>query len=75
MAEKFLNAIEEDRNREREQEYKQQLRSLWNRWDIEKELFNDNDNDLDDSDNNAADDNNKKKKKKRQVSVFKIENN
>jgi hypothetical protein len=51
LAEKFLKAIDEEREREREGEYREQLRSLWNRYQkdessIEKDLFNDNENDI-----------------------------
>jgi hypothetical protein len=61
-----LKAIEEERQREEEEEYKKQLRNLWNRYqveegDIEKELFS---NDLD----SEYDVNNDDRKKKRQVS-------
>lgn len=48
LAEKFLKAIEDEREREEEEEYQQQLRNLWNRYQVEegnmeKELF---DNDI-----------------------------
>lgn len=44
LAEKFLRAIEEEREREQEQEYKNELKNLWNVYqhdenDIERELF------------------------------------
>lgn len=60
-----MKAIEEERQREEEEEYKKQLRNLWNRYqleegDMEKELF---DNELD-SEYNV---NNEDRKKKRQV--------
>lgn len=63
LAEKFLRAIEEEREREEEDEYRKQLRNLWSRYqveegDMEKELF---DNDLDYPVNNDD------RKKKRQV--------
>ena len=66
LAEKFLKAIEEERQREEEDEYKKQLRNLWNRYqveegDMEKELF---DNDID----SMYGVNNDERKKKRQVS-------
>lgn len=56
MAEKFLKAIEDEREREEEEEYQQQLRNLWSRYqveenDIERELFN---NDFNDEDSQAA---------------------
>lgn len=68
LAEKFLRAIEEEREREEEDEYRKQLRNLWNRYqveegDIEKELF---DNDIE-SDYPL---NNDDRKKKRQVRQF-----
>lgn len=67
LAEKFLRAIEEEREREEEDEYRKRLRNLWNRYqieegDIEQELF---DNDID-SDYPLNDD----RKKKRQVRQF-----
>lgn len=48
LAEKFLRAIEDEREQEEEEEYQQQLRNLWNRYQVEegnmeKELF---DNDI-----------------------------
>lgn len=48
LAEKFLKSIENEREHEEEEEYKNQLRNLWNRYqaeegDVEKELF---DNDI-----------------------------
>lgn len=44
LAEKFLKAIEGEREKEEEEEYRQQLRNLWNRYqteegNMEKELF------------------------------------
>lgn len=60
-----MKAIEEERQREEEDEYKKQLRNLWNRYqveegDMEKELF---DNDID----SMYGVNNDERKKKRQV--------
>lgn len=70
LADKFLRAIEEEREREEEDEYRKQLRNLWNRYqleedDIEKELF-DNDVESDYPLNNDDID----RKKKRKVSAF-----
>lgn len=44
LAEKFLKAIEGEREKEEDEEYQKQLRNLWSRYqvaegDIEKELF------------------------------------
>lgn len=36
LAEKFLKAIEEERQLEEEEEYKKQLRNLWNRYQLEE---------------------------------------
>lgn len=49
LAEKFLKAIEDERKREEQEEYKKQLRNLWTRYqaeegDMERDLF---DNDID----------------------------
>jgi hypothetical protein len=73
LAEKFLKAIEKERERERSEEYREELRDLWSRYQteesgIEKELFNDNDNDIESEygENYEVDD----KKKKRQVNVL-----
>lgn len=51
LAEKFLKAIDQEREDERQEEYKEQLHKLWDRYqqqegEIEKELFNDNGNEL-----------------------------
>lgn len=51
LAEKFLKAIDQEREEERQEEYKEQLHKLWDRYqqqegEIEKELFNDNGNEL-----------------------------
>lgn len=67
LAGKFLKAIEDEREREREMEYRDELRKLWNRYqkeetDIEKELFNDNENDIE-SDYVGVNYDDKKKKK------------
>lgn len=44
LADKFLKAIGEERQKEEDEEYRKQLRTLWNRYqdeegDIERELF------------------------------------
>lgn len=69
LAEKFLRAIENEREREEEEEYKKQLRNLWNRYqveegDIEKELF---DNDIDSDYPLNSDDINRKRNRKVRV--------
>ena len=51
LADRFLRAIEEEREKERAEEYREQLRDLWNRYqkdenDIERELFSDPGNDI-----------------------------
>ena len=51
LAEKFLKAIDQEREDERQEEYKEQLHKLWDRYqqqegEIEKELFNENGNEL-----------------------------
>lgn len=76
LSEKFLKAIEVEREREREEAYREALRSMWNRYQndesaIEQELFNDNENNNIESDYpiNYED---SKKKKKRQVRKNKI---
>lgn len=51
LAEKFLRAIEDEREKENEEEYKKEIRNLWNRYqvdedDMKKELF---DNDFEDA--------------------------
>lgn len=66
LADKFLRAIEEEREKEEEEEYRQQLRNLWNRYqteegNMEKELF-DNDFESDYPLNNDID-----RKRNRQV--------
>lgn len=72
LAEKFLKAIEDEREKEREVEYREQLRNLWSRYqkeenDIEKELFSENENDVESEYPINYEDINQKKKK-RQVS-------
>lgn len=75
LAERFLRAIEEERERERAEEYREQLRDLWSRYqkdenDIERELFNDVGNDIEtDYPINYED---QSRKKKRQVSFERI---
>jgi hypothetical protein len=69
LAEKFLKAIEKERERERSEEYREELKDLWSRYQqeengIEKELFNDNDNDIEYGKTYDEED----AKKKRQVS-------
>ncbi|KAL7049856.1 hypothetical protein ACKWTF_003881 [Chironomus riparius] len=51
LSERFLKAIEEERERERAEDYREQLKDLWNRYqkeedNMEKELFNENGNDV-----------------------------
>lgn len=69
LAEKFLRAIEEEREHEREEEYREELHKLWNRYQkeengVERELFNDSENNDIESDYPINYDD---KKKKRQV--------
>lgn len=64
LAEKFLKAIDEEREREKEEEYQHELRNLWSRYqneenDIERELFT---NDFDDDEQQVEE-----MKRKRQV--------
>lgn len=71
LAEKFLKAIGDEREREREDEYREELHKLWNRYQkeesgIERELFNDNDIESDYPVNYDEND----KKKKRQVRAY-----
>lgn len=71
LAERFLKAIEGEREREREEEYQEALHNMWNRYRddenaIERELFNENNNIESDYPINYDDDS-KKKKRKRQV--------
>lgn len=77
MAERFLKAIEEERERERADEYREQLKDLWNRYqkeedNIQRELFDDNNgNDVEtDYSVNYED---QSRKKKRQVGLGVIE--
>lgn len=68
LAEKFLKAIEDEREREREEEYREALRNMWNRYQdeesvIEQELFNDNENNNVESDYPVIYEDLKKKKK------------
>lgn len=54
LAEKFLKAIEEEREREEQEEYQQEVRDQWNRYqdevrEIERELTN---NDVEDDEDN-----------------------
>ncbi|CRL03375.1 CLUMA_CG016184, isoform A [Clunio marinus] len=70
LAEKFLRAIEDEREREEQEEYHKQLRNLWNRYqvdesDIERDLF---DNDIEPEYFDANNDDIDRKKKKRQNS-------
>lgn len=72
LAGKFLKAIEEEREREREDEYREALHNMWNRYRdeesaIERELFNDNENNNIESDYPINFEDLSKKKKKRQV--------
>lgn len=69
LAEKFLKAIEDEREKEEEEEYRNQLRNLWNRYqleegDMEKELF---DNDIE---SDYALNNEDNRKRSRQVRRF-----
>lgn len=69
LAEKFLRAIEDEREKEEEEEYRNQLRNLWNRYqleegDMEKELF---DNDIE---SDYALNNEDTRKRSRQVRTF-----
>lgn len=71
LAERFLKAIEGEREREREEEYQEALHNMWKNYRddenaIERELFNENNNIESDYPINYDDDS-KKKKKKRQV--------
>lgn len=64
LAEKFLRAIEDEREREEEEEYQQQLRNLWNRYQVEegnmeKELF---DNEIRESSPLTSDDVNREQR-------------
>ena len=76
LAERFLKAIEEEREKEREEEYRDELKNLWNRYqkeeiNIERELFNENDeNDIESDYPLSYQDDIARKKKKRQVSVL-----
>lgn len=68
LTEKFLKAIGDEREREREDDYREELHKLWNRYQkeengIERELFNENDIESDYPINFDEND----KKKKRQV--------
>ena len=70
LAERFLKAIEEERERERAEDYREQLKDLWNRYqkdedNIEQELFNENGNDVETDYATNLDD--PSRKKKRQV--------
>lgn len=72
IAERFLRAIEGERERERKEEYKEALKNMWNRYQdeenaIERELFNENNNIESDYPINYDDDSKKKKKRQRQV--------
>lgn len=69
LAEKFLRAIEDEREKEEEEEYRNQLRNLWNRYqleegDMEKELF---ENDIE---SDYALNNEDNRKRSRQVRFF-----
>ncbi len=73
LAEKFLKAIEDERERERAEEYRNALRDMWSRYQdeesaIELELFNDNESNNIESDYPVNYEDLSKKKKKRQVS-------
>jgi len=70
LAERFLKAIEEERERERAEDYREQLKDLWSRYqkdedNIEQELFNENGNDVETDYATNLDD--PSRKKKRQV--------
>lgn len=70
LAERFLKAIEEERERERAEDYREQLKDLWNRYqkeedNIEQELFNENPNDVETD--YAVNFDDPSRKKKRQV--------
>jgi hypothetical protein len=72
LAEKFLKLIEAERQREAQEEYQQEVRDLWNRYhdeenDIERELFENEFDDVDDNQMKRED-----MKRKRQVKSISI---